>query len=64
MTRRSDWDHFPRPIEYLVLFAIVLVIALIIVEEIAVIYHWKHQWIVYLIFAGFSFEEGITCSLP
>ena len=56
MTRRSDWDHFPRPIEYLVLFAIVLVIALIIVEEIAVIYHWKHQWIVYLIFAGFSFD--------
>jgi hypothetical protein len=56
MTRRSDWDHFPKPIEYFILLAIVLVIVFIVVEEIAVIYHWPHQWAEYLVVAGFCFD--------
>lgn len=61
MTRRSDWDHFPKAIEYIVMLAIVLVIALIIVEELAIIYHWKHQWIEYLLITGFCFDFLFTC---
>lgn len=60
MTRRSDWDHFPKPIEYFILLAIVLVIALVIVEELAIIYHWEHQWIEKLIIASFFFDLLFT----
>jgi hypothetical protein len=56
MTRRSDWDHFPKVIEYFIMVAIVLVIALIIVEELAIIYHWEHRWIEYLLITAFCFD--------
>ena len=56
MTRRSDWDHFPKFIEYVVMAAIALVLVFIVVEEIAIIEHWSHEWIVRLVFIGFAFD--------
>ncbi len=60
MTRRSDWDHFPKAIEYFIMVAIVLVIVLIIVEELAIIYHWPHKWIEYLLITAFCFDLLFT----
>lgn len=54
--RKFGLDHFPKPIEYTILFLIVLVIGLIFVEELAIIYAWGDEQFVYLVWAAFLFD--------
>lgn len=54
--KRRTQDHFPLPIEYLFLFAIVLVVIHTIVDDVARIYHWPHRHIVILAVVGFAFD--------
>jgi Ion transport protein len=54
--RKFGLDHFPKPIEYAILFLIILVIGLIFLEEIAIIYAWSGEQLAYLIWAAFFFD--------
>ncbi len=54
--RKFGLDHFPKPIEYAILFLIILVIALIFVEELAIIYAWSGDKLAYLVWAAFIFD--------
>lgn len=59
-TFRSGMDHFPRPIEFLILILIVLVIGLIVLEELAIVYAWSHETMVQLLIAAFVFDFLFT----
>jgi hypothetical protein len=49
-------DHFSPLVENIIIFGIFLVIILMLVEDIAAIFHWPHQTIVYLTVAAFIFD--------
>ncbi len=49
-------DHFSPLIENLIILAIVFVIALMLLEDVATIYHWSHQAIVRITYAAFFFD--------
>ncbi len=49
-------DHFSPLVENIIIFGIFLVIILMLVEDIAAIFHWSHQTIVYLTVAAFIFD--------
>ncbi|MBE7440697.1 MAG: ion transporter [Spirochaetales bacterium] len=56
LRKKQSQDHFPLPLEYLILIAIVLVVIHTIVDDLARIYHWPHRQIVILAIIGFAFD--------
>ena len=54
--RKSDQDHFPKPVEMTIVFLIIAVIVFTVIEELAIIYHWKHVWMVRLAWIAFCFD--------
>lgn len=53
---RNLQDHFPVPVEMMIIGVIVLVVIHTFVEELVLLFHWSHRAYISVLIAGFLFD--------